>query len=326
MLKASAASARRPAEAIDSTAASGFVCPLCGSGRRGRTVETRDHEHGTFERVRFACCDACGALVQEPQPTRDDLLRAYPPDYHAYHEYASPLMARVKHRYYVRRAGDYARLVASPRARALDVGCGDGNFLVALREICPEWTLCGVDFKPEIAARGVARGLDVRAGTLEEASFPGGSFDLIVMNHMIEHAFDPLQTLVECRRLLVPGGLVVGETPSLDCWDFDLFGGYWGGLHAPRHTVLFTPKALREAARRAGLEVVAVRHALQPAHIAISLQSWLQARRWTRVRLRNGRAFYYPYLMLALLPLSAWQVLRRRSGVINFLMRHPAAE
>jgi 2-polyprenyl-3-methyl-5-hydroxy-6-metoxy-1,4-benzoquinol methylase len=263
--------------------------------------------------------------VQDEPPDRVAMLEAYPEDYHAYHEYSSPLMARLKDRYYRRRAAEYRRRLARPRASVLDVGCSDGNFLAAMRATCPDWTLRGVDFNPRVVALGRARGLAIDEGTLEDVGYAPESFDLIVMHHMIEHAFDPFRTLALSRQLLRPGGLLVGETPNVDCWDMDVFGGYWGGLHAPRHTVLFTAESLARAARDASLDVVAISHALQPAHIALSVQHWLQAHAATRTRLRNGRAFYYPYLMLLCLPLSVLQVLTRRSGVITFTFRRPAA-
>jgi ubiquinone/menaquinone biosynthesis C-methylase UbiE len=274
--------------------------------------------------VGFFVCAGCGLVVQDPPPSPELLLRAYPEDYHAYHEYSNALMTFMKTRYYRRRAREYGRLVGRPSAVAVDVGCGDGNFIAELRRLHPGWTVHGLDFNPEVVARATKRGLSVSYGTLEEMPAPHASLDLIIMNHMIEHAFEPLATLQRCADLLKPGGLVVGETPSVDCWDFDRFGEYWGGLHAPRHTMLFTPSTLRRAAERAGLDVVWVRHAVQPAHIALSLQHWLQSRRRGRPRLHNGRAFYYPYLLLLLLPLAIAQAVRGRSGVINFGLRRPS--
>ena len=57
------------------------------------------------------------------------------------------------------------------------------------------------------------------------------------------------------------------------------------------------------------------------AHPAVSIQNWLQSGRTTRLRLKNGRAFYYPYLLLALLPLAWLQAWTGRSGVMAFAFR-----
>jgi SAM-dependent methyltransferase len=286
---------------------------------------SRDFEHDRPGPAVFIGCRGCGLVVQDHPPDRGAMLSAYPEDYHAYHEYSSALMARTKERYYRRRAREYGRRLGRPRASVLDVGCSDGNFLAAMRRVFPEWTLRGVDFNPRVVSAGRARGLTIDEGTLEDIGYAPESFDLIVMHHMIEHAFDPFATLALCRALLRPGGLLVGETPNVNCWDLDVFGGYWGGLHAPRHIVLFTPASLDRAARGAGLQTEEIAHALQPAHIALSVQHWLQAHRATRVELRNGRAFYYPYLLWLCLPLVAWQVLTRRSGVMTFALRRPEA-
>ena len=57
-----------------------------------------------MDRVTYAACGDCGVLVQKPLPSPAELLRAYPADYHAYHEYSNPLMKKLKAWYYVRRA------------------------------------------------------------------------------------------------------------------------------------------------------------------------------------------------------------------------------
>lgn len=300
-------------------------CPLCATpSASGRRLRTRDFEHGSVDGVEFFVCAGCGLVVQDPPPSPELLLRAYPEDYHAYHEYSSTLMTLMKTRYYRRRAREYGRLVRTRSALVVDVGCGDGNFIAELQRLHPLWDVRGLDFNPEVVARATKRGLSVSHGTLEDLPLPSAGFDLIIMNHMIEHAFEPLATLQRCADLLKPGGLVAGETPSVDCWDFERFGEYWGGLHAPRHTMLFTPATIRRAAERAGLEVVWIRHAIQPAHIALSLQHWLQSRRRGRLPLVNGRAFYYPYLLVLLLPLAIAQAVQHRSGVINFGLRRRA--
>ena len=80
------------------------------------------------------------------------------------------------------------------------------------------------------------------------------SFDLIRMGHVIEHVRDPLATLRRAWELLKPGGTLFGETPNIDCWDFELFGRYWGALHFPRHIALFSPETISEACERAGFD------------------------------------------------------------------------
>jgi len=145
-------------------------------------------------------------------------------------------------------------LHARERGRLLDVGCGNGRFLAQMRDL--GWEVMGVE--PDLEAVRIARelfGLDVVQGTLEEVRLPEGSFDVITMNHVIEHIPDPMATLVECWRLLKPGGKLVVVTPNTRSLGRRLFGEHWRGWEVPRHLFLFSPRSLRACAERAGLTV-----------------------------------------------------------------------
>ena len=86
----------------------------------------------------------------------------------------------------------------------LDLGCGSGEWLDKMTRL--GWRTQGVEPDPaaaEIARRG---GHEVFCGTFEEAALPGGSFDAIVMSHVIEHLANPAATLRECARVLGLGG------------------------------------------------------------------------------------------------------------------------
>jgi SAM-dependent methyltransferase len=53
-------------------------------------------------------------------------------------------------------------------------------------------------------------------GSLPEAlgGIPNGTLDLVVCNNVIEHLWEPLVTLQECRRIARSGGLVFVNVPS----------------------------------------------------------------------------------------------------------------
>lgn len=94
-------------------------------------------------------------------------------------------------------------------SRVLEVGCGNGKTLSALREMGCE--VVGMDFSEE-AIKQCARlvpGIDVRQGDLLDMPFEDGSFDIVVMSHVLEHVLpeDMDRAVSEVGRVLVPGGL-----------------------------------------------------------------------------------------------------------------------
>lgn len=164
------------------------------------------------------------------------------------------------------------------KGRLLDVGCGSGVFLARMRGL--GWEVEGVE--PDRETVKVAReqfGLSIHEGTLAEAGFPDDTFDAITMNHVIEHVWDPISTLQECRRVLKPGGKLVLITPNIESLGHRLFREAWRGHEVPRHLYLFSPRTLRTCAEQAGLKVLQLRTTARSAR-------WI----WEASRLikRNG--------------------------------------
>lgn len=96
--------------------------------------------------------------------------------------------------------------------RILDLGCRDG---VLTRHYTPGNEVIGLDI--DLAALGSAsEKLSIRAvhATLNGGlPFPDGSFDAVVMAEVLEHLpYLPI-TLAEVRRVLRPGGLLIGSVP-----------------------------------------------------------------------------------------------------------------
>jgi 2-polyprenyl-3-methyl-5-hydroxy-6-metoxy-1,4-benzoquinol methylase len=155
-------------------------------------------------------------------------------------------------------AGSVMWLAASPRERLLDVGCGDGSFLVRMREL--GWDVEGVEPDP-VAAHAATRDhhLQITCAPVEDAALPAESFDVITMSHVIEHVHDPIKVLSECRRLLRPRGRLILVTPNIRSLGRFLFRSRWLGWDIPRHLFVFSSQSLRACVGRAGLEVQGVR-------------------------------------------------------------------
>ena len=140
-----------------------------------------------------------------------------------------------------------------PGARVLDVGCGNGEFLLEMREA--GWTAEGLETDARAVARAREQALDVRQGTVEDAHYSPQSFDAITLSHVLEHLHEPVATLRRCRELLRDDGVIWIATPNLSSPGHRRYGRDWRGLEPPRHLVLFTPSALALALDRAGFRV-----------------------------------------------------------------------
>ena len=132
----------------------------------------------------------------------------------------------------------------------LDVGCGDGSFLTLARTC--GWDVVGLDPDPKAVANAETKGLTVHRGGIEYFDGKAELFDVITMNHVIEHVYEPVKVLEACHALLKPGGQLWLETPNLDSFGHARFQRNWRGLETPRHLVLFNRQSLSQALARAG--------------------------------------------------------------------------
>ena len=97
-----------------------------------------------------------------------------------------------------------------PGERVLDVGCGRGHVVNALRELGVHAE--GIDLNPNAAE--VALIPHVRTMSATDLEFESESFDAVVSFHAIEHIPDIDAALAEMARVVRPGGKVLLVYPA----------------------------------------------------------------------------------------------------------------
>jgi 2-polyprenyl-3-methyl-5-hydroxy-6-metoxy-1,4-benzoquinol methylase len=119
------------------------------------------------------------------------------------------------------------------------------------------WEVEGQEVDATAAEQARTRhGLRVHLGALADVALSGSTFDVVAMNHVIEHVPDPLALLKECRRILKPGGRLIAVTPNVNSLGHHRFGACWRGLEPPRHLHLFSVTTLNHLGVQAGFHSV----------------------------------------------------------------------
>lgn len=90
----------------------------------------------------------------------------------------------------------------APGSRVLDIGCGDGALMAALRDE-KGCDARGLEIDPANVARAVARGLSVVQGDADTdlAAYPEGSFDYAVLSQTLQTTHRPDMILSELLRI-----------------------------------------------------------------------------------------------------------------------------
>lgn len=132
----------------------------------------------------------------------------------------------------------------------LDIGCGRGEFLSLLRS--NNIATRGIDLNSAMVAEARALDLEVEEGDAIAylASLPDNSLAAITGFHIVEHV--PFRSLIrlfdEARRVLMPHGLVLFETPNPE----NLVVGACTFHYDPTHVKPIPPDYLRFVAETRG--------------------------------------------------------------------------
>ncbi len=119
-------------------------------------------------------------------------------------------------------AAAFASLRLTPGLRVLDVGCGVGDQLRIMAPLVAPGSAVGVDLSATLIARARRRAdpgqanVSFQVGDACRLPFADAAFDRVQAIQVLLHLADPWRAVVEMRRVLAPGGLlVIGE------WDWD---------------------------------------------------------------------------------------------------------
>lgn len=240
-------------------------CPACSNVRGNRPFKAREMMFGSREEFSYCECADCGCLWIAKVP--GDLSRHYGQGYYSLKE--SALRTFVRRRPAIYRALYYARRRAPltlpewwpssrpvPRdAAILDVGSGAGRLLLRLKAL-GYTNLVGLDPFIDKDIR-VPDGPEIFKRSIEEID---GSFELVIINHSLEHIAEPRRVFDEVKRLMTRSGVAVIRTPVASSLAWREYGSDWVQLDAPRHLVVHTVNSIAALSRASALRVEAVTH------------------------------------------------------------------
>lgn len=263
------------------------TCPGCGCGSAGiEHGNLRDLLQEVPGRWNFLRCAGCGSLFLNPRPRPDAIGKAYAGDYFTHEPGAArnaadngaSLVWRLANGYLNARFGSHRRPASAagrwvvpmlfplrqqldyfyrhlPRTPGtlLDVGCGNGAFLLRAAEA--GWDVLGVEPDPVAADQATAAGLRVHRGGIGSFS-AGREFDVVTLSHVFEHLHEPGAVLSACRQMLRPGGQLWMALPNIEGIGHRVYRSAWFPLEPPRHLFLPSMRQLERLCHDAGFSKV----------------------------------------------------------------------
>ena len=206
-------------------------------------------------------CGKCGLIFPNPMPVPVGGLEQHygmpPDDYFELHntESRGASASGVLRR---------AEALIGGQGRLLDIGAGRGELLRAAR--AAGWSATGIE-PSEAFARHAANysGAEIRREAVEHCGFDQASFDVVVMGSVLEHLYNPDETVREIARILRRGGALYVDVPNEVGLYFHVGNLYqkvrgrnWvvniAPTFSPYHVFGYSPRSLRALLAKHGLK------------------------------------------------------------------------
>lgn len=236
-------------------------CPVCKQSNISTWSVAKDYEYFTVkDEFTYYKCEDCGSVFIQPIPS-DQLAKIYPANYYSFSNKSKNIVFQLKEWLDKQFFKKILHQIKNQEINVLDVGGGTGWILSTLKKIDKRISYTHiVDIDANAKSVAEKNGHTYFEGTIEKFN-TDKQFHLILMLNLIEHVADPLAVLQKIQTMLSPGGIIVIKTPNTESWDARLYKrSYWGGLHCPRHWVLFSEKSFKILLHSTALEIKKLRY------------------------------------------------------------------
>lgn len=143
-----------------------------------------------------------------------------------------------------------SKFVKSPN-RVLDIGCSNGMFLDLFKN-SETW---GVE--PSGIVQSTQNKVHRIINTFfEKAKLPLNYFDLVIMNHTLEHVKDADLVLIKIYRILKKEGILFIDVPNAGGLGSRMMGDKWPYKLPLEHTYQFTKETLAKKINDSGFKIL----------------------------------------------------------------------
>lgn len=237
-------------------------CPVCkGSSVFSQGEQFFDDRYGEPNIYLLARCNNCNHVSTAPRLKETDLSSLYGTYYPRKNIAVDDVINQA-----TKVKGAFAKVVrwwdgtnnqgqysVHNGETVLDVGCGNGVSLLEAKALGA--TAFGIEADPNIRFVAKSLNLTIYIGSLYDNPFPQQSFNLIILNQVIEHMPDPDFVLEELYKRLAPMGRIILALPNRNSLWRHIVGNRWINWHIPYHQHHFDHKSFVKMAKNCGLEV-----------------------------------------------------------------------
>jgi 2-polyprenyl-3-methyl-5-hydroxy-6-metoxy-1,4-benzoquinol methylase len=220
------------------------LCPLCSS-TKGKTI------HQIFKFHIIEC--ECEFMYSFPRPTNEEQSNFYQQGKSnmLWHQVLSKTRENRK-RNYVNNIVPLIGKHLGNKTNLVDIGCGKGMWLDAIREVFPQLTLFGVEPFADAETKAKYNIIDNFLENLNNQK----EFDVCSLMSVIEHINDPLSCLKKCHQIIKDDGLMFITAPNMRGFDslaLEIKDRNW---EIPQHINFFDMVSVKQCVEMAGFSII----------------------------------------------------------------------
>ncbi len=230
---------------------------------------------------RYVRCPACGLVFRAPRPTHETLEEYFQEHYDGdYGEVEASDDRQPVFQSVLRHLSFYR----SPPGTLLDIGCGDGEFLVLCREA--GWHGSGIELSKRAAMRAAHKGVRILSPHTIESGEWAQHFDIVTLINVLETVADPVIMLQRAATLLAPGGLVIVRATNGAFHLSMRTPARWIGSQYDQafHWYLYSARSITVLMEVSGLTVISLRNSAPSRGPLSPVHPWFSRLKWTLSR------------------------------------------
>ncbi len=197
-------------------------------------------------------CKDCGYVQVINKPDNKELEEIYSESYFGHSKYKDTKTLFKEYEY--RKSLLLSTL--NEKSDVLDYGCAKADFITYCNTI---FNFSGVDYSKDAIrlAKNQFPYLQDKFFTTEDLDLiKDNSFDGIVLWDVIEHLWNPSETLTCLDKKLKPEGYIYISTPKIDSFFAKITGKFWPFMTPPEHLGFFSKKSFEKLADKHNYTIV----------------------------------------------------------------------
>ncbi|MBC7749930.1 MAG: class I SAM-dependent methyltransferase [Methylotenera sp.] len=249
-------------------------CNMCGSttdthkilGKRLNGSQGKNPKNKIGITTTIVKCKNCGLIYSNPQPVPFDIQDHYgvPPESYWKDNYFT-----ITDNYFQGEIEKLKKLLDFRNGmKSLDIGAGLGKQMIALSK--SGFETYGFEPSKQFYERAISKmGINpdkLKLGMIEEVEYPENHFDFISFGAVLEHLYDPSDSILKALKWLKPNGIIHIEVPSSDWLIGKIINLYYklkrtdyvgnlSPMHEPFHLHEFGLSSFLEHSKKYGYEL-----------------------------------------------------------------------